>query len=246
MTVAARPCIRCRQPELPGYPHRHDEPVRGDYDPMPERPERTYCGPLDVSAYWTGSDWRPACCLVHVAAAEYRAEIPEIIHPSYGRVPTRTEPIPLVAGALDGPMLDVLDAGELGGYPFALPAARRFGGVTMFDGEQTLDARDYRVFPWAYAIERRLPGHCRRRHGTRPDRWPEHEGRGPICGPIVRLVVARGYAPARVARAARLPVDRLEVLLDDSLRWVWRRVSEELNEIAVGRSRSTHIAQREG
>lgn len=228
-----RPCLRCRRPELPGYPHRHDEPVRADFDPMPDRPDVLYCGPLDVSAYWTAGEWRPACCLVHVAAAEYRAEIPEAMHPSWGRVPTRTEPIPLEARRLDGPMLDVLDSGELGGYPFSPPAARRFGGVTMLDGEQTLNARDYRAFPWAYAIERRLPGHCRRRHGTRPDRWPEHVGQGPICGPLVRLVVVRGHPPAVVARRVGLPYARLEAVLDDALLWVWRRVSEELNEIAV-------------
>lgn len=232
MTAAdTRPCSICRMPEAPGSPHRHDRPPRADYDPMPARPEALYCGPLDLSAYWSGADWSPTCCLVHVAAAEYRAEIPEELHPGWGRVPTRTEPIPLEPRRLDGPMLDVLDSGPLGGYPFALPAARRLGGVTMLDGEQTLNARDYRPFPWAYVLERRLPGYCRRRHGTRPDLWPEHEGRGPLCGSLLRLVVVRGMPPRLAARVEEIPLRSAERAIEDALRWTWRRVSEELNEI---------------
>lgn len=240
MSAETRPCPRCRQPELPGYPHRHDEPVRGDYDPMPARPAAVYCGPVDVSAYWTGGAWEPRCCLVHVAAAEYRAEIPEALHPGWGRVPTRTEPIRFAAMTSEGryvpdpdsPTLDVLDVGALGGYPFSPPAARRLGGVTMLAGESTLNARDYSVFPWAYAIERRLPGYCRRKHATRPDLWPEHVDRGTLCGELVGLVVRRGYSPGVAARRLDLPDARAEPILDDALRWVWARVSEELNEIA--------------
>lgn len=246
-----RPCPRCRAPELDGYPHRHFEPVRADYDPMPDKPAETYCGPIDVSAYWTDGEWSPACCLVHVAIAEYRAEIPERIHPSYGRVPTRTEAIGTArfdeASASwvpdpDGPRLEVLDVGRLGGYPFAPPAARRFGGVTMLSGEATLDARDYRSFPWAYAIERRLAGYCRRRHATRPDRYPEHAG-GPLCPSLVRLVVVDGFSPAAAAERLELPTERVAILLEDALRWVWRRVSEELNEIALGAKNRTQIVR---
>lgn len=239
-----RPCPRCRRPELAGYPHRHDEPLRSTHDPMPDRPERLYCGTIDRNAYWTEPDWHPDCCLVHVVSAEYRAELPELIHAGEG-IPTRLEPIPVEAGRLDGPMIDVPDRGALGGWPWASPAHRRFGAVTMLDGAQTLNARDYRIFPWAYVIERRLEGHCRRRHAGNPERWPEHDGQA-ICASILRRIVALGIPPEQIAIADGIDPRRLRVVLDEALLWVWRRVSEELNEIALGRRRRTEIAQPEG
>ena len=103
----------------------------------------------------------------------------------------------------------------------------------MLEGEQTLNARDYRVFPWAYVIERRLGGHCRRRHQTRPELWPEHaRAKAPLCPPLVKLVAVRGYRPAHVAAHLGVSPQRLEEVLGDALRWAWRRVSEEVNEIA--------------
>jgi hypothetical protein len=230
MTPGTRPCSVCTRPELEGYPHNHDRPMRSSWDPMPPRPERLYCGVLDVNAYWTEPGWRPDCCLVHLVAAEWRAELPERLHPVSEGSPTRLEPIPVEPRNLAGPMIDVPDRGRLGGWPWAAAAARRLGGVTMFEGEQTLDAGDYRIFPWAYVLERRLDGHCRRRHAGQLERWPEHAGR-PICGPLLRAIIARGIPPEQVAARARIPPERLAAVLEDSLRWVWRRVSEALNEI---------------
>jgi hypothetical protein len=229
-----RPCPTCRRPELAGYPHRHDRPPRGDYDPMGPRPERLYCGELDVDAYWTEADWRPGCCLVHVVGAEYRAELPDAIHPVRYRPPMRTEPIPLHPGEPDGPTLAVLDAGA--GWPWSPAAHRRFGGRGQRDGRDTLDRRDYAGFPWAYAIERRLDGYCRKRHATRPDLWPEHAG-GPLCQRVVERIVADGVPPELVAIEMGIAPIRLRPLLTDALHVTWRFVSEQVNGLDVRRPR---------
>lgn len=225
-----RPCTICRQPEMAGYPHHHDRPVRGDYDPMGPRPARLYCAELDVDAYWTLPAWRPACCLVHVVAAEHRAELPDALHPVRYRPPPRTEPIPLRPGDPDGPTLEVLDAGQ--GWPWASAAHRRFGARGRHDGRDTIDRRDWAAFPWAYAVERRLDGHCRRRHVTRPDLWPEHDARA-LCVTVVRRIVVDGVPPEWVALEAGVPPIRLRPMLDDALRAVWRFVSEDLNGIGA-------------
>lgn len=242
MTLDPRPCRLCGQPELPDYPHRHDQPVRSSWDPMPARPERLYCGSIDLNAYWTEPDWRPSCCMVHVVTAEWRAELPERMHPTSEAVPTRLEPIPREPGNLAGPTIDVPDRGALGGWPWASEAHRRFGGVTMIDGEQTLNAGDYRIFPWAYVLERRLPGHCRRRHVGHPDRWPEHTD-GELCGDLMRAIIAHGIPPERIAVRRRIPAERLRDVLEDALRWSWRRVSETINEIELGRRRRPSPAE---
>lgn len=237
MTAAAKrdvyPCDSCGKPYLDGYPHRHHREAIA-WDAMPPRPERLYCGPLDVNAYWTGAEWRPGCCLVHAAVAEYRNELPEHLHPIHASSVTGLVPIPRMAQRLDGPMIDVPDTGPLGGWPWAARAHRRFGGVTMLAGEQTLDAGDYRAFPWAYAIERRLAGYCRKRHLTRPDLWHEHRGEL-ICPRIARLVIAYGLPPEDLAGRRILPADRVRPVLEDVLPWLWRRVSEAVNQLELRR-----------
>lgn len=234
MTASARQdvydCDTCGKPYLDGYPHRHHREAVA-WDSMPPKPERLYCGPLDVNAYWTVPDWRPSCCLVHVAAAEYRAEVPEQLHPFHAATATGLVPIPRLARRLDGPMVEVPDRGPLGGWPWASRAHRRFGGVTMLLGEQTLDHGDYRVFPWAFAIERRLDGHCRRRHLTRPDLWWEHDGR-PICSPLMRLMIAYGVPPEELAARGLVPASRIRPLLEDVLPRLWRWVSDTVNGVS--------------
>jgi hypothetical protein len=223
------PCPVCGLDEMEGFAHRHHRPAASAWDPMPPYPGRLYCGPLDVNAYWTGADWRPSCCLVHVIAAEYRAELPEQLHPFHAATATGLVPIPRQAGDLEGPMLEVPDRGPLGGWPWASRAHRRFGAVTMRFGEQTLDHGDYRVFPWSYAIERRLEGYCRHRHVTRPDLWPEHEGDA-ICAHLVRLIAAAGVPPEDLVPEL-VPARRIRPLLDDVLPWLWSRVSETVNQL---------------
>lgn len=257
-----RPCPTCRQPEMAGYPHRHDRPPRGDYDPMGPRPERLYCGELDVDAYWTEPDWRAGCCLVHVVGAEYRAELPDAIHPVRYRPPARTEPIPATIVEIQrelrrelgheptladiaerrGATIQVVDAGA--GWPWSPAAHRRFGGRGRRDGRDTLDRGDYAGFPWAYAIERRLDGYCRRRHVTRPDLWPEHAG-GPLCQRVVERIVADGLPPERVAVEMAIAPIRLRPLLDDALRATWRFVSEQVNGLDV-RRRSISVGVIDG
>ena len=232
--MSTRPCPTCLLPELPDYPHRHDRPPRAEYDPMPVRPERLYCGAFDVDEYWTGTGDPPDCCALHLIAYEYRAEVPTKLHPTDPVVATRAEPIPTTSDP-DGPTIDVPDAGELGGWPWSSPAHRRFGGIVGRFGETTLDRRDYRVYPWALAIGPRLAGHCRRHHATKPDRWPEHREQA-ICSPVVRLVVERGFAPETIAMRSRIPPERLRVVLETSVSWIWRRVSETLNELELGRT----------
>jgi hypothetical protein len=225
------PCPVCFLDELEGYPHKHHRPAASAWDPMPPYPGRLYCGPLDVNAYWTGADWRPRCCLVHVIAAEYQAELPEQLHPFHGATATGLVAIPVEARRLDGPMMDVPDRGPLGGWPWASRAHRRFGGVTMLLGEQGLDHRDYRIFPWAFAIERRLVGYCRKRHVTRPDLWTEHAGQ-PLCGRVAWLLFGAGVPPEELVPDL-VPARRIRPLLEDILPWLWRRVSETVNQLEL-------------
>ena len=227
MRADIHPCPTCGKPALDGFSHRHSREAI-DWDPMPMRPERLYCGPLNVNDYWTGADFRPTCCMVHVIAAEYRAELPEQLHPVQANSTTGLVPIPREPRRLDGPMLMVPDIGALGGWPWASSAHRRLGAVTMLDGEQTLHHGDYRAFPWAFAIERRLDGYCRRRHVTRPDLWWEHRGR-PICMPIAQLILARGYQPESLVARHVVPAVRMRLILEDVLPWLWARVSDTVN-----------------
>lgn len=221
---------------------------------MGPRPERLYCGELDIDAYWTEPDWLPECCLVHVVAAEYRAELPDDIHPVRYRPPARTEPIPATVVEIrrelrrelrreptlaeiverDGATIQVIDAGA--GWPWSPAAHRRFGARGRRDGHETLDRRDYAGFPWAFAIERRLDGYCRKRHVTRPDLWSEHGGRS-LCAQVVQRIVADGVPPERVAVEMAIPPIRLRPLLEDALSAVWRFVSDQVNGLDVRRSR---------
>ena len=223
------PCPVCRLDELEGYPHRHhrDAPA---WDPMPLRPERLYCGPLDVDRYWTGPDWRPSCCMLHVMAAEYRAELPEQLHPIHATSTTGVLPIPLEPRNFDGPLLDAPDIGL--GFPWAARAHRRLGGLRFDEGVTYLERGDYSAFPWAYAIETRLLGYCRRRHVTRPDLWWEHRA-SPICSPIMRLILARGFPPESLVQRRVVPSTRIRPQLDDVVPGIWARVSEAVNETAL-------------
>ena len=228
-TVEILACATCGRGMVEGYPHRHSRPLPPSWDPMPPRPDRLYCGPLDPHAYWTGADWRPSCCMVHVMASETMKEIPEQLHPFHATSRTGLVGIPRRPKDWTA-LVDVPDSGPLGGWPWASRAHRRLGAVTMLEGEQTLHAGDYRAFPWAYAIEVRLMGYCRRRHVTRPDLWPEHHGE-PICSPLIRQVLERGVAPEELAGRGLLPAIRIRPVLEDVLPWLWRRVSDTVNGV---------------
>ena len=220
------PCPGCGKPALEGYPHHHYVPPRSAYDPLGDRPAAVYCGAFDVNGYWTGQGGAPSCCLTHRVAFEVRAELPEHVHPARYRIPTGTEPIPLHPGAPDGPTVDVSDSGI--GWPWSRPAHRLFGGVGRQADGSALNARDYAIFPWAYALEVRLARHCARRHAGDPETWPEHRGRA-VCSPIARLVTERGYAPRVIARAIGMPERQLLAILETSLLYAWRSVDHFLS-----------------
>lgn len=205
---------------------------------MPPRPPLVYCGAFDVEAYWTGNGARPVCCALHLIAHEWRAELPASLHPARRMVPTRAEPIPVHPSDPSSPTLLTDDAGPLGGWAWTRAAQRRLGGVgRRADGLDTLSAGDYTVFPWAYVIGPRLAGYCRALHVPDPERWPEHRGQA-ICSPLVRLVIERGYRPDDVAHHSGIAPERLNALLERAVVWVWRRVSESLNDLDLRPART--------
>lgn len=182
--------------------------------------------------------------LLVLIRSEWRAELPLRLH--VHQVPDHTEPIPVLAGHPEGATLDVTDSGPLGGAAWSMPAHRRFGAVTMWEAEQTIDADDYRIFPFAYALERRIPGWCRRRHANRPELYLEHRGQ-PICHPVLRQLIATEQ-PIGSLLNVYLPLhyqmtpDRLARVVDEGLRYLWRAVSDTLNEIDLGKSVRARVA----
>lgn len=209
-------CAHCRKPFVIGREHRHETPPRPDYNPMPPRPSSLVA-------------------LVAVIRAEYAAEVPNRLHVAY--VPNRVEPVGVseysagAAGyALTPETHDLLDTGELGSPSWSPPMHRRVGGVEVWGDAMTVREDDYRMFPWALAIFRRLPAHCRRRHVTRGDLYHEHRGE-PICGPLVERVVGGGASLKDVAADFAMTPERCSVLLEESLGKVWAIASNLHNEI---------------
>jgi hypothetical protein len=220
MTALANPelttCTTCRKPFLPGYPHRHETPLRPDYNPMPAKP--------------------PAlAALVALIRAEYLAELPVRLHVSY--VPNRAEPIAVseYSAAAAGYVAtaesrDSLDTGELGAPSWSPAMHRRVGGVEIWGDALTVIEADYRWFPWALAIERRLPAYCRRRHVTRPELWREHREQ-PICQPLVLAVIAGGNSLYDAAAQFSMTPERCTTVLEEALGKVWAITSNLVNEI---------------
>ena len=216
-----RACPVCRREMLEGYPHRHETPPRPDHNPMPRAPEKL-------------ND------LIAAVRREYRLELPARLHVQ--SVPGRLEPIGVseysaaAGGYVQTPAtIKVSDTGPLGAPSWSPPAHRRFGGVAVWEDVWTVLESDYAIFPWAYAIERRLPAWCRRRHVTRPDLYVEHRGL-PICPTIVRAVIVGDRLSIRQANDIGISSDAAEELLGLALRYVWRCVSDALNEIDLRRS----------
>jgi hypothetical protein len=178
------------------------------YSPMGMMPATLDCGshPHTVRAYdrhgtmhWT------ACCLVHEARREWYYAHPDEVH--VFRVPSDVEWIPLVG--------DVLDAGELGGPPFALTF------IDFLDFPHEAIIRGLRE-------QRRL---CASRHAL----WPDHRGR-PVCGSLLWSVVANGNPIAFAADDLELTPERAGQLLRDALAKVWAWRSQEANGLKVRES----------
>jgi hypothetical protein len=213
-------CRTCGKDALPDYPHRHETPPRPEYDPMPPKPGKL----VD---------------LIAVIRREYWLELPSRLHVQY--VPGRLEPIGVseysaaAGGYIPGERtVEALDAGALGSPPWAPEAHRRFGGVTVWGDAQTINAADYAIFPWAYAMERRIPGWCRRKHVTRPELYREHRN-APVCGTLVRLVIAADLEVPKAALEQEMTTGRANELLVSALGYLWRCVSDKLNEIDLRR-----------
>ena len=228
MTVETVLCTTCLLPAVVGYPHRHETPLRPDWNPMPDRPN-TIEG------------------MVTVMRTAYREEIPVQLHVSY--VPGRAEPTAVseysssAAGYVTtGAVIESLDNGPLGSPSWSPAFGRRAGGVTAWGDEWTLDQFDYQCFPWAYAIEVSLRNWCRRKHLTRPELYREHR-ETTICHSLVKLIVGHGYAIDRAADSCDMTTERAAWLLshsvkdkqDGALPFVWRVVSERLNDIDLRR-----------
>jgi len=201
------PCPTCSKPMLPGYPHNHYTQPRVDFNPMPPRPP-------SLSQ------------MVGYLRMLYLEEIPDRLHVAH--VPSHTAPVPVDMADPDGPSVMVVDAGPLGGPPFAPAFAKRIGAVVAWQGEIVL--RDTDLEPAARALEgvRRW---CAGRHRT----WYEHDGR-PLCWLLLRHVTFGGYT---VAGAAALEdvADAGELLAGAVDRW-WRYTDAEVNGLRVRRSKN--------
>jgi hypothetical protein len=229
LTVDTVNCTTCGLPAVVGYPHRHETPVRPDYDPMPACPDT-----LDE--------------MVALMRAGYQSEIPVQLHVSY--VPGRAEPMAVseysstAAGyVVTEQTIEAIDSGALGSPSWSPAFHRRAGGVTVWGDEWTLNTGDYQAFPWAYAIDVSLRNWCRSRHLTRPELYREHR-HTTICHSLTRLVVAHRYPIDKAAEACEMTTERAAWLLqhvgakgrqEGALRLVWRVVSERLNDIDLRR-----------
>lgn len=225
-----KPCAFCGKNYLEGYPHRHDPPVSPHYNPMPAKP-------------------RDFDELVALIRAEYLSEIPGRLHVSY--VPNRAEPIGVSqysaeAAGIVSSKVDALDTGELGS-PSWSPAFHRYvGGVTVWEGEQTMDQEDLKPTPWTLHLDE-LRVLCSGQHRT----WYEHRFL-PLCWTLVRLMMT-GYTLDRAAQHEGISPEKARDLLEGAHRgqvcthrgkcpegafdkwWAW--VSNDLNGINLNRKR---------
>jgi hypothetical protein len=217
--VLTEPCPVCYQPRVPEYPHNHTTPPRPDFDPMPGR-----------------VDDLPLNFMLTRLRYEWRAELPLQLHVHYP--PSQTEPIPIVPHHPEGAVMFVIDAGHLGGAAWSMPAHRRFGAITSWEGEHVISGEDWRIFPLAYILEKQLPAHCRRRHVTRPELYVEHHGQ-PICQPIIRALLTVEQAPISHLLNHDLPLaygmtpQRLALVATEGVRYLWRSLAAKLNEIDI-------------
>ena len=171
------------------------------YSPMGLMPPALFCAshPHFVNRVDRhGSLHETVCCLVHEARLEWHYAHPDDLH--VFRVPSDVEWIPVIG--------DVLDAGELGGPPFAIPFI------------------DYLEYPHESIVrglreQRRL---CASRHGT----WADHRGRA-VCGALLWSVIANGNTIADAADEVDLTLERAGELLLDALAKVWTWRSREAN-----------------
>jgi hypothetical protein len=178
------------------------------YSPMGMQPATLDCGthPHQVRSYdQHGSMHWTACCLVHDARLEWHYAHPDDLH--VFRVPSDVEWIPVVG--------DVLDAGELGGPPFALTF------VDYLDFSHEAIIRGLRE-------QRRL---CASRHST----WPDHRGKV-VCGSLLWSVVANGNSVEYAADEAELTPERAGELLLRALSVVWTWRSREANGLRMRES----------
>lgn len=227
-TVTTVTCGTCGCQAVPEYPHRHETPLRPDYNPMPPCPDD-----LDE--------------MIAFMREGLREEIPIALHVSY--VPGRAEPIAVseysqaAAGyVVAEATVDVLDTGSLGSPSWSPPFHHRIGGITGFDGDWTLEARDYALMPWTYATEVVLRNWCRSRHLTRPEEYAEHRG-VTVCHDLTRELLLRRSSIDEAVAACGLSMDRAMYLLshqgkrkmEGALHLVWRAVSERLNNIDLRR-----------
>ncbi len=138
------------------------------------------------------------CCYLHEARREWYYAHPEDLH--VFRVPSDVEIIPIVGA--------VLDAGELGGPPFA----PEFVSYLQAPREPIVRGlREYRR-------------KCAGQHGT----WPEHRGRV-VCGILLWSTVANGNPIDFAADEIGLTPGRASELLYAALRLIWGWRSQQVN-----------------
>lgn len=211
------PCRFCRKPMLADYPHRHDTPVRPDYDPMPPRPQTT-------------------AGMLALIRREYLAEIPARIHVAY--VPSRAEPVAVseysaaAAGFIPTEHSEeLLDTGALGS-PSWSPAFHRYIGAAQFwEGEMVLADEELVPFPWTRQLEG-LRRWCTGKHRT----WYEHRQR-PLCWLLVREVVEGGYSVGRAAELEHVSPEKAQELIGVAAGKWFAWVSNDLNGLDLRRPR---------
>jgi hypothetical protein len=172
------------------------------YSPMGLQPQQLICPGQHrgwIKAYDRHGTWHDTpCCLIWEARLEWRYAHPDDIH--VFRVPSDIEAIPLIG--------EVLDAGELGGPPFAITFIRHL------EHPSEAIVRGLRE-------QRRL---CASRHLT----WPDHRGRV-VCGSLLWSTVANGNSVDDAADDVELSPERATALLYGALSSVWTWRSREAN-----------------
>lgn len=171
------------------------------YSPMGAMPPSLWCATHPHGVMVRDRHGNPhitACCLLHEARREWYYAHPDDLH--VFRVPSDLESIPVVG--------EVLDAGELGGPPFAPP----FVAYLQAPHEPIVRGlRQYRV-------------KCAGQHAA----WSEHRGRV-VCAELLWSTVANGNPIDAAADALEVTLERANALLFDALRTVWSWRAQSTN-----------------
>lgn len=169
---------------------------------------------LNAEAAAGTRDLRSFSDLIEEARAAYRGDL--TFKPVTSRVPSDPEPMDVAqydAATMTympgSETIDVVDAGELGGYALTQRMVRLLEG-------------HYREFPWMKALHA-LRDKCRKEH---PEHLDRNEFRGSLCYRLAYLVVVTGRSPGEACLELGIGGDKARRNLRTSLLWIERAEDE--------------------